>query len=204
MIKLVLFDLDGVLVDAVKLHKNAFVQAVREVAGVTIHEDFHESELNGLPTKTKLDLLVRRNIIKEEYINTISDLKQSVTLKLIKADIKHDPKKVALVRALRADDIHVGCVTNSIRDSARLMLQNIGVLQDLELLISNQETKYPKPHPDGYWKAMTHFGIMPAETLIVEDAPKGVQAALASGAHLWQVSGSHQVTWMNMAKRLSE
>lgn len=202
--KLVLFDLDGVLVDAVKLHKDAFAQSVRKVSGVTIHDDFHESELNGLPTKTKLDLLVRRKIIKAEHVEPISDMKQSITMELIKADIKHDPQKVALIRALRADGIHVGCVTNSIRDSARLMLSKIGVLQDLELVISNQDIKSPKPHPEGYWCAMIHFGIMPADTLIVEDAPKGVEAAKASGAHVWHVAGPHQVTWMNMAKELSK
>lgn len=202
--KLVLFDLDGVLVDAVKLHKDAFIQAVREVSGISIHDDFYESELNGLPTKTKLDLLVRRGIIKVEHVDRISDIKQSITLDLIKRDIKHDPQKVALIRALKADGIHVGCVTNSIRDSARLMLSNIGVLQDLELVISNQDIKFPKPHPNGYWIAMIHFGIMPSDTLIVEDAPKGVEAARASGAHVWQVAGPHQVTWLNMAKQLSK
>lgn len=202
--KLILFDLDGVLVDAVKLHKDAFVKAVYKCSGVTIHDDFHESELNGLPTKIKLDLLVRRKIIQEADAKNISNLKQSITTDLIKADIKHDPQKVALIRALKADGMHVACVTNSIRDSAHLMLQNIGVLNDLDLVISNQEVKFPKPHPDGYWRAMIHFGIMPADTLIVEDSPKGIEAAKASGAQVWQVSGPHQVTWLNMAKILSK
>lgn len=202
--KAVLFDLDGVLVDAVKLHKDAFVNAVRKVSGVSIHDDFHESELNGLPTKTKLDLLVGRKIIQASHAQQISDLKQAETIGLIKRDIKHDPQKVALIRTLKADGIRVACVTNSIRDSALLMLQQIGVIGDLDLVISNQEVKYPKPHPEGYWKAMMHFGVMPTDTLIVEDAPKGIQAAKASGASVWQVSGPEQVTWMNLAKILAD
>ena len=64
MIKAILFDLDGVLVDAVKLHEKAFLEAVKPYR--EIDEEYHINHLNGLPTKKKLEKLIMNRQTRQE------------------------------------------------------------------------------------------------------------------------------------------
>jgi len=204
MIKLILFDLDGVLVDAVELHKRAFIQAVKEKGGYEVSDIFHDINLNGLPTKKKLSLLVSRNEINETDVETIEIEKQRLTQSLIEDQIKKDEKKRLLLNTLLQDGYRVGCVTNSTARNAGSLLTAANLYHSLEIVISNQDVKFPKPHPEGYWQGMSHFGFIPEETLIVEDSDKGIQAAEATGAHIWRVKGPSEVTWRNIAHVLRQ
>ena len=90
----------------------------------------------------------------------------------------------------------MGCVTNSIKRSAILMLDSTGQLgTGLEIIVTNEDVENPKPDPEGYLKAMTHFGFEAEEFLIVEDSDKGYQAASASGAHIMRVANATEVTF---------
>jgi len=202
MIKLILFDLDGVLVDAVELHKQAFLQAVKEIGGFTITDDFHDIQLNGLPTRKKLSMLVSRGDISEADVDAISDKKQMLTRVLIEDTIKRDRKKRLMLDVLRADGYRIGCVTNSTRSNAEQLLTATDLWGAMECVISNEDVHCPKPHPEGYWKGMSEFGLLPEHTVIVEDSSKGLEAAQATGAHIWHVQGPHEVTWKNIAEVL--
>ena len=59
----ILYDLDGVLVNACDWHYEALNRALEMTSGIKISRDEHETEFNGLPTKTKLDLLVKQERI---------------------------------------------------------------------------------------------------------------------------------------------
>jgi HAD superfamily hydrolase (TIGR01509 family) len=73
------------------------------------------------------------------------------------------------------------------------MLKNALLYDYFELLLSNQDVTNNKPHPEIYLKAMQKLGVAPTETVIVEDAPHGVQAAKASGAHVIVVDNAGDV-----------
>jgi beta-phosphoglucomutase len=193
MIKVILYDLDGVLVDAVDIHKRAFAAALKEVAKVTISEEEHARDFNGLPTKKKLDILVAQNRIFKEQIPFIERLKQEMTIAQIRTLMHHALDKIHLHQWAKESGIRIGCVTNSIRETAELMLERTGQREFIELLISNQDVANPKPDPEGYHDAMDYFNVKPSETLIVEDSPKGIQAARASGANVLVVSDSYSV-----------
>ena len=68
MIKLVIFDLDGVLVNACEWHRVALNEALRDVCNYEISLEDHYSTFNGIPTKKKLDILKECGIIREEDI----------------------------------------------------------------------------------------------------------------------------------------
>lgn len=175
MIKAVIFDLDGVLVDAVKLHQKAFIEAIRPYK--EIDEDYHMQHLNGLPTKKKLEKLGFNNDIIEE----VNKRKQEITFVLIKETIKPIPQVTRVIEELKKKGLRFAVCSNSIRKSIELFLEAIN-LEGFEFIISNQEVINPKPDPEMYIRAIDRLGLDRDEIIIVEDAPVGIEAATKSGA----------------------
>lgn len=193
-IKLVVFDLDGVLVDACEWHRVALNKALKEISGYEISLEDHHKEFNGIPTKVKLNKLVEKKIVQQQDIEKIEQLKQIKTIELInsQAFIRHE--KIELISFLKQKQIKVACYTNSIRVTAELMLKKTGILELFDLLITNQDVTVPKPNPEGYIKCMDHFKIDSRNCLIVEDSPKGIEAARNSGAEVLVVYNQNDVT----------
>jgi beta-phosphoglucomutase len=202
MIKAVLFDLDGVLVDAVKIHERAFIAAVYTITGMLIDSQTHAETFNGLPTSIKLDMLEANSMIKRQDRDSINHIKQSITKLLINELLQTDPVKIRLLESLLHKNIQIGCVTNCSPETATLMLSNAGLISYIHLLIHNGSIDHPKPDPEGYLKALRLLGVEAKDTLIVEDSPKGIQAANATGAKVLQVSGPEDVTWEKISKLL--
>ena len=190
----VLFDLDGVLVDACDWHYEALNRALREVADYEISRHDHETRFNGLPTRVKLQTLVAQGLIKEHQVKSISDLKQELTTQVIEDLCVIDDSKVQLMERLLDEGYKLGCVTNSIRKTAKLMLERCGVLEYMDCFISNEDITHPKPHPEGYINAMIMLNCIPSNTIIVEDSPKGLQAAKITGAKVVEVANATEVT----------
>jgi beta-phosphoglucomutase len=200
MIKSILFDLDGTLCDCTELHYVSFNKALLEVVGYSISKDEHIARFNGLPTKKKLDILLFDGKIVENDKEPIWKLKQQFTKETIMEVLSLDPNKIKLLQYLRSKNIKIACITNSILDTANLILETTGQLKYMDLIIANDMIKMPKPHAEGYIRGMIQFHSMPEHTLIVEDSPVGLQAAQAAGANIWAVSGAHEVILENLLK----
>jgi HAD superfamily hydrolase (TIGR01509 family) len=193
----ILYDLDGVLVDAVNVHAQSFIKAVKEVSNFEITEEEHFKNFNGIPTKKKLKLLADVGSISEKNIPLIFDKKQEHTKKIINKTFKNDIIKRKLHQLNKYNNVRSACVTNSITETAALMLEKTGQLEFMDVLISNEAVRYPKPHGEGYIKAMIKLGLFPEQCVIVEDSDVGIQAAKSTGAHIWHVKDSYEVTWEN-------
>jgi len=190
---LVIFDLDGVLVDACEWHRIALNEALCEICNYEISMSDHVQEFNGIPTRIKLKKLINMGILPEEDLDTVYDTKQRKTIDIINREAKIRYEKIALINMLKSKNIRVGCFTNSIRETANLMLEKTGVLDLLDLVITNQDVENPKPHPEGYIAMLDHFNISPKNSIIVEDSPKGVEAAILSGCKVLVVRNSDEV-----------
>jgi HAD superfamily hydrolase (TIGR01509 family) len=164
------------------------------VRGFKISLREHETTFNGLPTKSKLGLLQDQGKIKQEDFQEVNTLKQQFTMELLET-LMIDPEKVELHEKVAELNIEIACVTNAIRQSAETMLRNTRQLDYMEFVISNQDIIHPKPCAEGYIVAMVWLGMLPQETLIVEDSPKGIQAARNTGAHVLEVANATEVTW---------
>lgn len=199
-INCVLFDLDGVLVDACEWHYDALNLAMSSLGYEPISRMDHINKYNGLPTKTKLKLLE----IPSDVIERINHRKQEYTVQIIKDKSKIRPEKVELLLFLKENNVKTGCVTNSIRSSAELMLKTCGVLPLLDILISNEDIKCPKPSPEGYNTAMLRLKADPGHTMCVEDSPIGIKSAKASLAeHLWEIDDISMVNLVRFKEKLN-
>jgi len=201
---LVIFDLDGVLVDACEWHRLALNEALMEIANTQISLSDHYGVFNGIPTRVKLEKLIKIGSIKKEQCDSIYELKQVKTVELIKKLAVVRKEKVDLIKSLKSDGHKVACFTNSIRMTANLMLEKTGIIDLFDLILSNQDVEKPKPDPCGYIKAMEYFSFSPEKTLIVEDSPKGIEAAKLSGANVMIVSGPDEVNIENVKLELDK
>jgi HAD superfamily hydrolase (TIGR01509 family) len=193
-LKLVIFDMDGVLVDACGWHKDALNEALEEICGYVIPDQEHYSTFNGLPTRTKLHKLTEMGIIAADRHELVSELKQEKTIDIIEKRARRDESKIELIRWLKDKEIITACFTNSISKTAILMLKKVGAHDLLDCLVTNQDVQNPKPDPEGYLKILEIFNCSAGNTMIVEDSPKGLTAAYASGCSVMEVKNSKQVT----------
>lgn len=196
-ISLVMFDLDGVLVDACDWHYEALNTALISFRKSPITREEHETTFNGLPTRIKLGMLG----ISADEADEINRQKQKHTIDIIRSSAKIMPEKIELLSSLREHGIKTACVTNSIRETTEAMLSATGQIHLFDLIVTNEDVERNKPYPDCYNRAITTLGVNPLECLCVEDSPKGIEAATASIAgHLWIVSDPSKVTLQNYLK----
>jgi beta-phosphoglucomutase len=191
--KLIIFDMDGVLVDACDWHKQALNEALMEIYSFSISDEDHYNLYNGLPTKVKLKKLSKLGFLFEEDIEKIEDLKQHKTIDIINQKAFKRQEKIDLLKYLK-NNYFIACYTNSIRITAELMLEKTGILNLFDLLITNQDVTNPKPDPEGYNKIINFFNLTPEDTIIVEDSPKGIEAAIKTGAKVCIVKNPDEVT----------
>jgi len=202
-IKAVLFDMDGVLIDAREWHYEALNKALA-LFGIEISRFDHLETYDGLPTKKKLALLSREKGLPEKLHPFIAEMKQiyttEYTFSLCKPTFAH---QMALSR-LRAEGYRLAVCSNSIRETVRLMMERSDLLGYLEFFLSNEDVKLAKPHPEIYSEAMRRLGVEPQECLIIEDNPHGIEAAIASGGHVMQVRSPQYLIYDRIAAAIAK
>ena len=190
--KLVVFDLDGVLVDSRHLHYNALNDALDTPFQIGLEE--HLARYDGVSTTRKLQMLTDEKALPSELHQSIWEAKQRNTVSLIPSVIRSDPELRRLLLTLRERNLAVYCASNSIRDTMIAFLTALGIIDLFDGLLSNQDVKRPKPDPEIYLRCILNAGVSPLETLIVEDSPIGKKAAYMSCAHVLPVGSRRDVT----------
>ena len=191
MIKLVLFDLDGVLIDAKKIHYEALNEALGEQYAISEKE--HTNTYDGRKTFEKLKLLTEQKGLPTTLHNEIYDKKQSITMEKISA-LEPIEEITKLFQELEQQKYLIGVCSNSIRRTVLTALAKTQLMEYCSVIISNEDVKNSKPHPEMYWKAMSMMSVLPEETLIVEDSPPGLLAAERSRANYIRVDNPYVVT----------
>jgi HAD superfamily hydrolase (TIGR01509 family) len=193
----VLFDLDGVLVDATEWHYLALNRALA-LFGFDISRYEHLSDYNGLPTRKKLQMLSVEKGLPAALHNTLSRLKQVYTRDEILTKCRPVFEKEYMLSRLRKEGYRMAVCSNSVRDSLQMMVHQSGLDDYFEFLVSNEDVSRPKPDPEIYVTGMVRMGVTPADTLIVEDSPHGLEAARRSGAAVCQVTGFPDVDYFKI------
>jgi beta-phosphoglucomutase-like phosphatase (HAD superfamily) len=191
--RLIIFDMDGVLVDACEWHRVALNEALKEVCNYEISLEEHHKEFNGIPTKVKLKILAEKNLIPYDKIKLIEDLKQEKTIDAIQRSSSIKQDKIELMKFLKNKSLNIACYTNSITKTARLMLEKIGIYDFLDFLITNENVTAPKPDAEGYLNIINHFKLKKEQVIIIEDSPKGLIAAKTTGCRVIQVKDAEEV-----------
>jgi len=200
MVKLIIFDLDGVLVDAKDIHYRALNKALGEEYAIEWNE--HISFYDGLSTHQKLKKLTLFKKLPIERHKQIWEDKQKYTLKAL-STLNPNYTLQNTIRAL-SERYKIAICSNSIRRTIFTVLTKLGIGEYVDIVISNEDVKNSKPHPEMYWKAMSTLSILAEETLIIEDSPQGLLASHRSGAHVLRVNNPYEVTYGNIDDRIQE
>ena len=202
MIKAILFDMDGVLIDARDWHYEALNKSLGHF-GYAISRESHLSTFDGLSTGQKLNLLSETKGLPLQLHTLINQLKQKYTIQYsyncCKPTFNH---RLALSSLSKAYKIAV--CSNSIRGTIETMMQLSNLAENIDLIISNQDVKNPKPDPEMYLTAMDKLKVKPNECLVLEDNDHGVAAALASGAYLLRVANPSDVSLDKIKHKIDE
>jgi len=194
MIKAVVFDMDGVLIDAKEWHYEAMNQALARF-GFTITRAEHLARYDGLPTKQKLELLSEHKGFPRELHAAASALKQELTMQIVETHCSPTFQHVRALHRLKQARFAVGLASNSIRKTVSRMMDLAGLSPFLDFQLSNEDVARPTPHPEIYLKAAQLAGALPGQCVVVEDNHHGIEAATAAGAHVLAVRGTAEVTY---------
>ena len=200
IIKLIIFDLDGVLIEAKRVHYFALNKALKS-KDYFINWNEHLSLYDGLPTHDKLNILTEKKGLPIESHEEIFKNKQKFTAEAL-ANIMPAPHLQTCLSMLTAEGYKIACCSNSIRKTVLTILSKLNIIEFFDLILSNNDVTNSKPHPEIYWKAMSIMGCSPEEVLIVEDSPHGLLAASRGNANIMRVSSPKEVTYNNILKYL--
>ena len=196
--KLVIFDLDGVLIDSRDIHYEALNRALLNVGQrYAILYDEHLSTYDGLSTRVKLAKLSAEKGLPADKHQQVWEDKQKATFDIF-LDLKPDIDLVDYFRSLKKEGYQIAVASNSIRNTVKIILLKLGILEFVDFFASNEDVQRTKPYPEMYWKCMTACNALPKDTVIVEDSHIGRQGALDSGANLVTVENRADLSWAHI------
>lgn len=202
MNNLIVFDLDGVLVDSKDIHFNALNNALLSIdSKYIISYSDHTNIYDGLPTKTKLQILTQKKDLGEDLHEKVWKLKQKITASMFN-EIKEDRELIDIFLFIKSKGIDIAVASNSIRTTVEQCLKSLGVYKYVDFIVSNDDVKNPKPHPEMYWKAMSHFGVVPDKTVIFEDSIIGKIAVEDSKASLIEIKNRKDLNMLKIEEAL--
>ncbi len=202
-IKAIIFDMDGVLIDAKDWHYEALNKALA-LFGFGISRYDHLVTYDGLPTKKKLEMLTMERGLPKGLHDFINDLKQIYTIEMIFQKCKPVFYHEYALSHLKAEGYKLAVASNSIRQTVELMMEKSNLAKYLDLMLSNQDVSKPKPDPEIYNAAINRLQLNPEECLIVEDNQNGIKAAKASGANVMIVNSVEEVNLENIKMNIKK
>lgn len=203
MIKAIIFDMDGVLIDAREWHYEALNRAL-SLFGFQISRYDHLTTYDGLPTKEKLEMLSLERGLPRQLHSFINKLKQSYTMEIAHSKCKPRFAQEYALSSLKSRGYKLAVASNSIRDTVELMMEKASLGIYMDEVLSTADVSHAKPNPEIYIKAVERLKFAARECLVVEDNKNGIKAAHDSGAHVLVVRGVDDVNLANISSRIRE
>lgn len=202
-IQAVIFDMDGVLIDAKDWHYEALNKALG-LFGFKISRHDHLVTFDGLPTRDKLEMLSQEGGLPRNLHGLINKLKQKYTMQIVYEKCAPNFIHQYALAKLKKQGYKLAVASNSIRNSISVMMEASELNDFLNFFLSNEDVSKGKPNPEIYNKAITRLGLKPSQCLIVEDNPNGLEAAYASGANVLEVQTVDDTNYDNIINRINE
>lgn len=196
MIKLIISDFDGVLLDLKQLHfdvLNLALKTIDEKYVISIED--HLKIFDGLTTTKKLEILCKTKNFPIAKAHEINNLKQKFTIELLEKFSNINKNIPNVIKLLKNDGYLFYVASNAIKNTIEFGINKLSITNLVDKVFSNQDIKNPKPNSEIYLRCMVDAGVNPDETLIIEDSKYGREAALKSGAHVCGVDNSFDFSY---------
>lgn len=202
--KLIIFDLDGVLIDSRDIHYHALNAALAtQGQQYVIPREEHLATYDGLPTKVKMQLLNDTKGLPPSQNDKVWNLKQHATIRILK-QLQPDYKLIDIFREVSERGYKIAVASNSIRNTVKITLLRLGIFDYVDYYQTNEDVKRSKPFPEMYWNCMVALNAIPSTTIIIEDSHIGRQGAIDSGATLLPIENPTDLTWEKVVNAMNE
>lgn len=202
MIKLIIFDLDGVLVDTEDIHYRCLINAINDITGLPTSKLIPFIKKDGTTTNHKLEILKQEfNLTKDEII-LIDNRKQLNTINCFHSKIPTSPNLYNMLNLLKKD-YKLALASNSRKENVMCIVNVLKIKDFFTTILTNSDIIKCKPDPEIFLMAIQKEEVLPAETLILEDTESGKYAATESGAFLLPVGNIADVTLENIINAIN-
>lgn len=184
MIKGVIFDLDGVIVNTEPLHELCEKQILKQY-NVRISKEIFE-KIKGLSDVDAFRFYISHFKI-DEHPSLLIDKKKQLYMKLLKRKARLYPGFKTLAKQCRRK-FKIGLATSSSKQNVHVLLKHFDIKQYFDALVTAEDVRLTKPYPDSYLKIAEKLHIKPNQCLVIEDSVHGITAAKTAGAKCIAVS----------------
>ncbi len=184
----VTFDLDGLLVNTEELYQDVGTELLRR-RGKPFEPELLD-RMMGRPQQVSLRIMIDWHSLNDTVEALAAETKEIFT-SYLDARLAPMPGAVALLDSLEAARIPFGVATSSGPDFAHDVLGRVGFFDRMGFVLTCNDVREGKPHPEIYLAAAGRLGVIPKQMLVLEDSHNGCKAAVAAGAVAVAVPGGH-------------
>ena len=179
MLKGLIFDMDGTLVDNLAYHFKAF-DAYIEREGFTLLEPV-TLKINGMHSNDIFPMLLGDEVVAEYGLDRLNVEKEEVYRELYRPNIKPIAGVIELMKAAKAAGVKCAIGSSGCRENVEMIIEGLGIADLIDASISGSDVTHGKPHPEIFIKAYEALGLKAEECIVVEDAITGIKAGVAAG-----------------------
>jgi HAD superfamily hydrolase (TIGR01509 family) len=198
-----IFDVDGVIADTEAVNARASIKVFEDLFGIkgVKRQDFEAGLGRGAAEYVKAAAGIHGLEPTEEQIEKATQLRQEYFLKILNQEpLPPFPGVLELIeQTMQREDFRVAIATSSTLEKSRAVLKSAHIPFETMVYITGNDVKNKKPHPELFLLAAERMGIEPANCVVIEDAPNGVQAAKAAGARCIAVTNSTDAAKLSQA-----
>ena len=185
----VLFDMDGVVVDNLPYHVDAWLLFC-ERKNIPLTREVFYRELNGMNSKDTFEWFFQREMSRAE-VEVLEEEKELIYREFYRDHIKPAPGLLEFLKRLRAQGIKTALATSAGPGNIDFIVDGLGIREQFDAIIGGAEVQKGKPDPEIYLKAADLVGINPSSCWVIEDSLQGIAAGQAAGMRVVGISTSH-------------
>ncbi|MCC7291051.1 MAG: HAD family phosphatase [Phycisphaerales bacterium] len=176
----VIFDLDGVLIDSAAAHLESW-RRLASRHGLSV-SDAQFSQTFGRQNRDIIPILWGQPLPPDE-VAALADGKEAAYRDIVRGRVTEItmPGARALIRDCHASGMKLAIGSSTPPENVELALGEMGVAQLFSACVTSRDVTRGKPHPDVFLQAADRIDLDPARCVVIEDAPSGIDAALAAG-----------------------
>jgi|SRR3989344_2188058 len=180
MIKAVIFDMDGVIIDSESIQSKAFEEVLKEYDKRPIHNKYGIVQTVGIRAKENWERLKELYHI-DEKIEILITKRRKIYQKLIQSECKPMPGLLPALDFLKRHKLKLAIASSSNKKNINIVLSKLDIVHYFSVVVSGEEIVNGKPNPDIFLETVKRLHAEPKECIVIEDAESGILAAKAAG-----------------------
>lgn len=198
-ISAVIFDMDGVLIDSAEAHLDSWHLLARELGRQVTEQQFAASF--GRQNRDIIPLLFGDGLGGDRVLE-LSHRKEALYRDLVRGQVRAVDGAVDLVRRCHQAGMKLAVGSSAPRENIDLVMDELGIAACFEVIVHDGDVSRGKPDPQVFQIAARRLQVAPARCVVIEDAPSGIQAALAAGMTVIGLTTHHPADRLAGAHRV--